>query len=129
MRSSFNPNYTGTTTKRYFITCDFHNYYPEAFVVSERHKYVHVVKITLIKTLEDGTLYYPKNIILHADFVQDADCLDHFICFCNQINEHRKYEQFNAPKDFKMWLTDHEGNEIKENDSSYTLIVELMLEY
>ena len=128
MRSSFNPNYTGTTTKRYFITNELHNWYPEGFVVSERHKYVHIVKITLIQKLTDGSLYYPKNVILHADFVQDADCLDHFICFCNQINEHRKYEQFNAPKDFTMWLTDHTGAKIELTDD-YTLIVELMLEY
>ena len=128
MRSSYNPNYTSEVIKRYFITNELHNYYPEGFVVSGRHKYVHVVKITLIQKLDDGSLYYPKNIVLHADFVQDADCLDHFICFCNQINEHRKYEQFNAPKDFLMWLTDQDGNNINLSDD-YTLIVELMLEY
>ena len=74
MRSSYNPAYTGTPTKRYFITNELHNWYPEGFVVSERHKYVHVVKITLVQTLTDGSLYYPKNIVLHADFVQDGDC-------------------------------------------------------
>lgn len=128
MRSSYNPNYTAEATKRYFITSELYNYYPESFVCSERHKWVHLVKATLIQTLKDGSVYYPKNIILHADFVQDADCLDHFVSFCNQINERRKYEQFNAPKDFKMWLTDHEGNSISINDG-YTLIVELLLEY
>ena len=86
------------------------------------------MKITLIQTLEDGSLYYPKNIELHADFVQDCDYLDHFVCFTNQINEHRKYEQFNSPKGFTMWLTDHEGAKIKLTDD-YKLIVELMLEY
>lgn len=128
MRSSYNPNYTAEPTKRYFITTDLHNYYPESFVCSERPKFVHIVKITLIQTLTDGSLYYPKNIILHSDFVQDADCLDHFVSFCNQINERRKYEQFNAPKDFTMWLTDHNGQSISLTDGD-TLIVELLLEY
>ena len=128
MRSSYNPNYTELPTKRYFITGQLYNYYPDPFICSERPKWVHLVKATLIQKLTDGSLYYPKNVILHADFVQDADLLDHFVCFCNQINERRKYEQFSAPKDFLMWLTDQEGNELELGDND-TLIVELLLEY
>ena len=128
MRSSYRPDYTAPLTKRYYITDTLTNEYPEAFITSPRRRFVHVNKITLIQTLEDDSLYYPKNIELHADFVQDSDYMDHFICFTNQIGEHRKYEQFNSPKFFHMWLTDHNGTKIELTDD-YKLVVELMLEY
>ena len=138
MRSSYRPDYTSELIKRYFITTEPVNLYPERFITSPRHRYVHVLKITLIETLEDGSLYMPKNYILHADFVQDCDYVDHFVCFTNCISETRKYEQFNSPKYFTLWLTDHLGNRVNLSEKitvdgsdveRFKLYVELMLEY
>ena len=113
-------------TKRYYITNDYENPYPEAFINSPRKRYVHVVGATVVYNVNDS-YYLPKNIVLHADFVQADDYLDHFVCLANIENIHRKYEQFKPKNKFKVWLTDHENNPIDVTD--YKLTLELLLEY
>ena len=115
-------------TKRYYVTNDYeNNLYPQAFVSSPRKKYVHVVGATVMYSVSNGSYYMPKNICIHADFVQADDYLDHFVCFANVENIHRKYEQFQSKNKFRVWLTDHEGNIL--DSSNYILTLELLLEF
>ena len=113
-------------TKRYYVTNDFENVYPEAFINSPRRRYVHVYGATVMNTINDS-YYMPKNIQVHADFVQADDYLDHFVCFANIENIHRKYEQFKPKNKFRVWLTDQDGNAI--DPTNYKLTLELLLEF
>ena len=113
-------------TKRYYITSDEVNYYPEAFVTSKRVKYVHVIGVHIFKNIS-GNHYIPHNIELHADFVQADDYQDHFVCYANEENIHRKYQQFRPKNTFRVWFTDHHGGTFTMTDYSFT--VELLLEY
>ncbi len=66
---------------------------------------------------------------LHADFVQDDECLEQYVCMANLPLYHkRKYKQYNNPRYFNVWFTDYKGTKI-ELDSSYHFVVELLLEY
>ncbi len=66
---------------------------------------------------------------LHADFVQDDECLEQYVCMANVPLYHkRKYKQYNNPRYFNVWFTDYKGTKI-ELDSSYHFVVELLLEY
>ena len=107
---------------------------------AEKAKYMSVPSVVPSQTVDyypyssgvsssgvNDSYYLPKNICVHADFVQADDYLDHFVYFANVENIHRKYEQFKPKNKFKVWLTDHEGNAI--DASNYSLTLELLLEY
>ena len=146
MHHGQDPNYIANTEKRYFVV-DSAEYrartnssgaiskltfpYPPEFIESGNRKYVHVINVYLfIEDPDDNTSYScPNAYSIHGSFVQDADYLDHYICFANSpIYKRKKYEQFSATKSFSLWFTDYSGTHVDLPTNGH-VVVELMLEY
>ena len=118
------------TTKRYFTTDQFTGRYPNEFVSSDRKKYVHVLAVYIYQNGEDDEFTRPNYIQFHANFVQDSDYLNGYVCTGNQpLYQRKKYEQFNSERDYKFWLTNYEGEAIDPVTNNIHIVVELMLEY
>ena len=105
--------------------------YPEGFVTSGRRKFVHVIAAYLFVTdSTDGSFERPVLASLHADFVQDDDYEDGYVCMLNApLYTRKKYEQFNNVKSFNIWFEDYQGNKLDLTQGNVNVTLELMLEY
>ena len=91
--------------KTYFLTDKKENQFPVDFVSSTNKRFieVHPPYITRLRT---GDNAFPKNILLHADFIQRDWYCDHAICFCNEARtKYKKYEYKGSNDTFNLWFT------------------------
>ena len=105
--------------------------YPPEFVASGRRKFVYVIAAHMFLTdTSDNSFTKPTFVSLHADFVQDDDYENGFVCMFNApLYKRKKYEQFNNVKSFKIWCEDYQGNALDLTQASVNITLELMLEY
>ncbi len=121
--------------KRYqlFSTDKFVTKLPEPFVYSTNERNISVIAAHAFYVMKDSngvrTYTKPEYWQLHASFVQEGDSMDQYVCMFNEPLFHkRKYRQVNRALEFRICITDYEGNVI-EPDENLHIVLELLLQY
>ena len=118
-------------TKRYFITDQLENIFPQDFHNSSNQRHVTVINCKVFQCVNDvdvEAFYVPKFITLHADFIHDARHHDSFVMFANQESVYpKKYEQLGPQQKFKMWFKNMDGSSVDMTKIKF--IVEILLTY
>ena len=111
--------------KTYFATNTLESTFPAEFTSSIGRKWI-VVR-GCVATINNG--FIVSDLCLHASFILRDAYLDHFVNFVNNIDNGSKPDKYeydvNAPKTFRVWFTDLEGNEIVPD----AFILKLLLIY
>ena len=106
--------------KTYFITKTYDNEFPQAFVNSRHKRY-----ISFQYCLAVCDEYIDGETELHANFIQRDEYCDSLVWYANSVppDDNRKYEYIGTKRNFRVWFTDAEGNEIHPN--RFTLFLKL----
>ena len=111
--------------KTYFVTNSLDSTFPPEFNDARGKKWI-IVR-GCVATINDG--YVVSDLCLHASFIMRDAYLDHFVDFVNAIDNGSKPPKYeyppNAPKTFKVWFTDLEGNPVTVD----AFILKLLLVY
>ena len=101
------------TVKTYYITDTYDNKLPIEFVYSKNPKYI---VFQYCRATCDG--YLDGETEVHASFIQRDNYCDSLVWYANvePPDDNRKYEFIGTKRDFKIWFTDVEGNEIKPDN-------------
>ena len=97
------------TTKTYLWTNTSQTDFPPEFVGSRNQRYI---VIEQCKAIYNDTLI--GDIIMHADFIERDHYCDYAACFVNEQpnRDTAKYEYNGTKKQFKVWFTDMDLNEV-----------------
>ena len=120
--------------KQYFSTNTLNNNYPSEFIESQAPKRIEVLRVSLIyedpEESTDTTKVYEEidHAQLHASFVQENDCMDHYVCEVNTDNIVKEYCLHNNERSFRLWFTDYASRPITI-DENHHFVVELRLNY
>ena len=101
------------TVKTYYITDTYDNKLPIEFVYSKNPKYI---VFQYCRATCNG--YLDGETEVHASFIQRDNYCDSLVWYANVVppDDNRKYEFIGTKRDFKIWFTDVEGNEIKPDN-------------
>ena len=96
--------------KTYYITSTYENQFPIDFVYSKNPKYI---VFQYVRGTCNG--YLDGESELHVSFIQRDKYEDSLVWYANVMlsEDNRKYLYIGNKRDFKLWWTDHNGNEIK----------------
>ena len=118
-------NSVSKIVKTYFATNTLESNFPPEFINARGKKFI-VVR-GCVATINNG--YIVSDLCLHASFIMRDAYLDHFVNFVNNIDNGSKPDKYeypeNAPKSFRVWFSDLEGNEIVPD----AFILKLLLIY
>ena len=99
--------------KTYFITDTYKNKFPKEFIYSTNPKYVvfQYCRATCNGYLDGATE-------IHASFIRRDKFCDSLVWYANVVppDDNRKYEYIGTKREFKVWFTDVDGNEIKPDN-------------
>ena len=92
--------------KTYFATNTLETTFPPEFTNARGKKWI-VVRGCVATIGTDG--YQPYDLALHANFIMRDAYLDHFVDFCNVLDNGSKPPKYeypeNGPKTFKVWFS------------------------
>ena len=113
--------------KTYFVTNTLESTFPPEFIAARGKKYI-VVRECVATIGEDG--YMPYDLALHADFICRDAYLDHFVEFCNVIDNGSKPPKYEYPengkKTFKVWFS---GIDMVKINLPIDFVLKLLLIY
>lgn len=108
-------------TKTYFITKEYNNKLPSEFSNSLNKRYI---SFQYCRATCNG--YLDGETEVHASFIQRDNYEDSLVFYANVMppNNNRKYEYIGTKRDFRVWFTDANGNEIKPDNFTLFLLLE-----
>ena len=111
--------------KTYFSTNTIETNFPPEFINAVGKKYIVVRGV--VATINNG--YIVSDLCLHASFIMRDAYLDHFVDFCNNIDNGSKPPKYeypcNGPKNFRVWFKSIDGTPITPD----AFILKLLLIY
>ena len=111
--------------KTYFSTNTIETNFPPEFINAVGKKYIVVRGV--VATINNG--YIVSDLCLHASFIMRDAYLDHFVDFCNNIDNGSKPPKYeypcNGPKSFRVWFKSIDGTPITPD----AFILKLLLIY
>ena len=107
--------------KTYFITKKYNNILPSEFTNSLNKRYI---SFQYCRATCNG--YLDGETEMHASFIQRDEYEDSLVWYANLTppDDNRKYEFVGTKREFRIWFTDAEGNEIKPDNFTVFLKLE-----
>ena len=107
--------------KTYYITKDFHNYWPPEFIASNRPRYVY---FQYCRATCDG--YLDGETEVHCSFVPRDEYCQSLVWYANLLppDDNRKYLYTLNEDGFEVWFTDPNGDRIAPDNFKLFLKLE-----
>jgi hypothetical protein len=108
----------------YSLSIDF----PIDFIQTSNPRFVHV-KNAKYYYLEDPPVSEPKEVFVCSDIIQSERYADSFLCCCNDSEQYKILQIFDAKTAFNLWIKDEKGYLLPLNKNKCRCFIELLLEF